>query len=96
MGAGQTFGSGQLIRSGAQLGAGALLESTVLGVSPQMGAGLAAATVGGANLTRNLWLAMSNPTGRTLLKSLLTNSDGAITPRAAAVLSAFAASQLSQ
>ena len=44
------------------------------------------------DFAKNLALTMSMDTGRALLKSLLTNSNGSITPAVASVISAFARS----
>jgi len=93
-GAGQQAGSRSVLQgpvAGSGIGAGI---STLLGQGPSLGAAVGAAA--GvvlpplAEATKNVAVAMSMKAGRQLLGKLLSNSDGALTPQALSIISAYA------
>ncbi len=88
--AGQQFGSGRIAKTiaASTMGGGAGLAMGGPAGSG-IGAMLGAATPSAVELAQNITTAMQMQTGRALLKQLLTNSDGAITPQIASILGAY-------
>lgn len=98
-GAGQTFGSGQFFDRVSKAGAGAGVGG---GIGFAMG-GPPGAAIGGAagmlapevaNFSSLLMQAWKMPGGRQIVRSLLNNSEGALTPKVTGTLSAFVSGQL--
>lgn len=94
---GVQFGSGRLMQTGIRTGAGAGLgAATGHEMGPLAGGALAFAVPPAAESIRNVAIALQTGVGRGLLKDLLLDTKGELTPRVAAVLGAFAASTKAQ
>lgn len=94
-GAGQSFGSGQFWKKAGTIGTASAIGGGMGGVpGATAGAALGAIVPPIAETARNLSIAMQTRVGRGLLKTLLTNSDHALTPQGASILAAFATAQM--
>ena len=94
---GVQFGSGRLMQTGIRTGAGAGLgAATGHELGPVIGGAAAFAIPPAAESIRNFAIAMQTGIGRGLLKDLLVDTKGTLTPRVAAVLGAFVASTQAQ
>lgn len=100
-GAGQTFGSGgffdKVSRAGLSGGAGASLGFAMGGpTGAAIGGGIGMLAPEVSNFGGLLMQAWKMPGGRQVAKSLLTNSDGALTPQVIGTLSAFVTGKMAQ
>jgi hypothetical protein len=93
-GAGAQAGSRSVLQgavAGGGMGAGV---TTAMGLGPGIGAGigtaLGVAVPPLAEMSKNFAIALSMKTGRALVGQLLKNSDGALTPQALSIISAYA------
>lgn len=98
-GAGQTFGSGQFFDRLSKAGAGAGVGGAAgfaIGGPPgaAIGGALGLAAPEVANFGSLLMQAWKMPGGRQIVRSLLTNSEGALTPQVFGTLGAFVSGQL--
>lgn len=89
-GAGQQFASGRIAKTIASSTMGGGVGMATGGpVGSGIGAAIGAAVPSVIELAQNISTAMQMQTGRALLKQLLKNSDGAMTPQVASILGAY-------
>lgn len=94
---GVQFGSGRLMQAGIRAGAGAGLGQMAGGTTGATAGAIAATALPPvAESIRLFGMAMGMKTGRALIKELLTQTKGVLTPHATGILSAFVTAQMAE